>query len=90
VATFYLARFVQALGGCVGTVTTRLMVSQHYGLHDRMKILTTPASAIAITPCLAPLAGGALLSHVAWRGVFIVTALISFGALAFSCWQPVG
>jgi len=83
IATFYLARFVQALGGCVGTVTTRLIVSQHYAGHERMKILTTLASAIAITPCLAPLAGGALLPYVGWRGVFVVTALISFGTLIF-------
>jgi len=83
IATFYLARFVQALGGCVGTVTTRLIVSQNYASHERMKILTTLASVIAITPCLAPLAGGALLPYVGWRGVFVVTALISFCALVF-------
>jgi len=83
VVMFYLARFVQALGGCVGTVTTRLIVSQQYAAHDRMKILTTLASAIAITPCLAPLAGGALLPWVGWRGVFVVTALVSFAALVF-------
>jgi len=81
ITTFYFARFIQALGGCVGTVTTRLIVSREYDVRDRMKILTTLASAIAITPCLAPLAGGALLPYVGWRGVFVTIALISIGAL---------
>jgi len=88
IATFYLVRFVQALGGGVGTVTTHLMVSQQYAAHERMKILTTLASAIAMTSCLAPLAGGALLPAVGWRGVFVVTALVSFAALAFLGWRP--
>lgn len=80
---FYVARFMQALGGCVGTVAARLIVSREYAVHDRMKILTTLASAIAITPCLAPLAGGILLPYVGWRGVFVAIALISFGTLIF-------
>lgn len=83
ITTFYVARFIQALGGCVGTVTARLIVSKEYETHDRMKILTTLASAIAITPCLAPLAGGALLPYVGWRGVFVTIAAISLGTLVF-------
>ncbi|KND59512.1 Bicyclomycin resistance protein [Candidatus Burkholderia verschuerenii] len=83
VTTFYGARFIQALGGCVGTVTTRLIVSRGYDARDRMKILTTLASAIAITPCLVPLVGGALLPYVGWRGVFTTIAPISFGTLLF-------
>jgi DHA1 family bicyclomycin/chloramphenicol resistance-like MFS transporter len=83
VTTFYAARFIQALGGCVGTVTTRLIISKEYNARDRMKILTTLVAAMAITPCLAPLAGAALLPYVGWRGVFVVMALISIGTLAF-------
>ncbi|WP_411384156.1 MFS transporter [Pseudomonas sp. L7] len=66
---FMIGRLLQALGGCVGTVTTRMVVREVFAEHERMGILTTLASAIAITPCLAPLLGGALLPQVGWRGI---------------------
>lgn len=81
--SFTVARFLQALGGCVGTVTTRLIVSKHYDVKDRMNILTTLASALAITPCIAPLIGGTLLPVIGWRGIFFVIALISALTLVF-------
>lgn len=66
---FMIGRLLQALGGCVGTVTTRMVVREVFAEHERMGILTTLASAIAITPCLAPLLGGALLPQVGGRGI---------------------
>ena len=79
---FFLARFVQAVGGCVGTVTARLIVGRDYPAGDRMKILTTLSCFVAVTPCLAPLAGGALLPYTGWRGLFAVNALICAAAFA--------
>ena len=81
--SFTVARFMQALGGCVGTVTTRLIVSKQYHVKDRMNILTILASALAITPCIAPLIGGMLLPVIGWRGIFFVIALISASTLIF-------
>ncbi|HGM5583450.1 TPA: MFS transporter [Pseudomonas putida] len=72
---FMLGRLLQALGGCVGTVTTRLVVREVFAERERMGILTTLASAIAITPCVAPLMGGALLPHLGWRGVLVLVGL---------------
>lgn len=77
------ARFLQALGGCIGTVTTRLIVSKQYDIKDRMNILTILASAVAIMPCIAPLIGGALLPVIGWRGIFFVITLISALTLVF-------
>ncbi len=75
---FSIARCAQALGGCVGTVTTRLIVKDEYPESDRMKILTTLSSAIAVTPCIAPLLGGTLVPYLGWRGIFVVIAVVSF------------
>ncbi|HEK0906939.1 TPA: MFS transporter [Pseudomonas putida] len=66
---FMIGRLLQALGGCVGTVTTRMVVREVFTERERMGTLTTLASAIAITPCLAPLLGGALLPQFGWRGI---------------------
>ncbi|MDF7647735.1 multidrug effflux MFS transporter [Pantoea sp. Acro-805] len=78
-----VARFIQAVGGCAGTVTARLIVSREYVPQRRMPILTTLSSAIAITPCLAPLAGSALLPLVGWRGIFGMMALLTLMILVF-------
>lgn len=81
---FAVARFMQALGGCVGTVTTRLIVKSDYPESKRLRILTTLASAIALTPCIAPLLGGMLLPSLGWRwmmggvGMFNLAALVLF------------
>ncbi|MFJ9992441.1 MFS transporter [Pseudomonas putida] len=74
---FMIGRLLQALGGCVGTVTTRMVVREVFAVHERMGILTTLASAIAITPCLAPLLGGALLPQFGWRGILGLVAVFN-------------
>ncbi|WP_025109030.1 MFS transporter [Pseudomonas sp. H1h] len=78
---FAIARFMQALGGCVGTVTTRLIVKSNYPESGRLRILTTLASAIALTPCIAPLLGGLLLPTMGWRWMMGGVAAFNFGAL---------
>lgn len=72
--SFAAARFLSALGGCVGTVTTRLIVRTEYPESARMQILTSLAAVLALTPCIAPLLGGALLPLLGWQGLFVVIA----------------
>lgn len=83
---FYACRFFQALGVCVSTVTSRLIISTTLSPEARMPALTTLTSALAITPCLAPLAGGLLLSSLGWRGVLATTAVISSLSLILFFW----
>ena len=80
---FSIARLLQALGGCVSTVTTGLIVKEEYPERDRINILTTLTSAIAITPVMAPLLGGTLVPHIGWRGIFVVIATASVLVLIF-------
>jgi MFS transporter, DHA1 family, multidrug resistance protein len=72
-----IARFMQATGGCAGTVVARLIVQREYSEGDRMNLLTTLAAAIAVTPCPAPLAGVAILDFVGWRGVFCTVLVLA-------------
>ncbi|NEY35726.1 MFS transporter [Streptomyces sp. PRKS01-65] len=76
------ARFLQALGGCSATVLTRLVIQEEYTEDRRMRVLTTLAAAIALTPLLAPVLGGALTEAAGWRGVFAAMALLGAGTLA--------
>ncbi|RJQ72211.1 MFS transporter [Pseudonocardiaceae bacterium YIM PH 21723] len=79
-----VARFVQALGGCMGTVVTRLVVRRSLAPDRHMGVLATLATAIAITPCLAPLLGAAVLDSLGWRATFAVVAIIgAFAAVLF-------
>lgn len=78
------ARFIQALGGCSATVLTRLVVQARYPEKEKMRILARLASMIALTPCLAPFAGGWLAEHVGWRGLFaVMSAFGVFTAVFF-------
>lgn len=82
-------RFLQALGGGSATVLTRLIVQKEYPEENRMAILTTLTSAIALTPCLTPIVGGFLTEQMSWYGIFFVTALIgSIAALMFLMFVP--
>ncbi|MDF0730979.1 MFS transporter [Pseudomonas entomophila] len=83
---FMLGRLLQALGGCVGTVTTRLVVREAFAEGQRMRMLTTLASAIAVTPCLAPLLGGVLLPYVGWRGVLVLVGVFNLLVWVL-CWR---
>jgi DHA1 family bicyclomycin/chloramphenicol resistance-like MFS transporter len=74
-----LARFVQALGGCAGTVIARAVVRDRFGHRDSARVLSMLMLVMGLAPILAPLAGGALLSISGWRTIFWV--LTGFGAL---------
>jgi DHA1 family bicyclomycin/chloramphenicol resistance-like MFS transporter len=82
-AILSIARFIQALGGCVSTVTTRLIVGAEFEASRRMRILALLAAAIAVTPCIAPSLGGALLPHIGWRPLFALVGLMGFGILLY-------
>ncbi|MDO4682190.1 MAG: MFS transporter [Lautropia sp.] len=79
---FYACRFLQALGVCVSTVTTRLIISTALPSDLRMPALTTLTSALAITPCIAPLMGAMLMPSLGWRGILLLIAAISLLSLS--------
>jgi len=72
------ARFVQALGGCAGTVIARAVVRDRFDHRDSARVLSLLMLVMGLAPILAPLAGGALLAVGGWRTIFWL--LTGFGA----------
>lgn len=60
-------RFVQAVCGCGITVLSRLLVQQHFPASRHLGIITVLALAVALSPSVAPLAGGLVLDGWGWR-----------------------
>ncbi|MBF6179305.1 multidrug effflux MFS transporter [Nocardia otitidiscaviarum] len=79
VAVLDVARFGQGVAGAAGIVVARAVVTdvcddrEVAGMYSRLGAITASA------PVSAPLAGGAALLVMSWRGVFLVLA--GFGAL---------
>jgi DHA1 family bicyclomycin/chloramphenicol resistance-like MFS transporter len=67
-----IARFVQALGGCAGTVVARAVVRDRFEHRDSARVLSMLMLVIGLAPVLAPLGGGALLAFGGWRTIFWV------------------
>lgn len=74
-----LGRFLQALGACAGPVLGRAVVRDVYPTEMAARVLSYMASAMALMPALAPIAGGAVFSLFGWRANFVLLAL--FGAV---------
>ncbi len=75
--TLLLFRFLQALGGSAGPVLGRAMVRDIHGPESSGKILSHIASAMALAPAVAPIAGGFMF--IAWGWASIFWLLVSFG-----------
>ena len=72
-------RFFQALGGSAGPVLGRAMVRDIHGPKNSGKVLSHIASAMALAPAIAPIAGGFMSLFWGWTSIFWFLAL--FGIL---------
>ncbi len=72
VEALLVARGVQALGGCAGAVVGRAVVRDLFEREEAARRLSYMASAMAVTPMLAPTLGGWIQVTVGWRGNFVV------------------
>lgn len=68
-------RFLQALGGCVGSVLGRAAVRDIHGPGDAARVLSYMASAMALAPGLAPIIGGYMLAIFDWPSIFVFVAV---------------
>jgi DHA1 family bicyclomycin/chloramphenicol resistance-like MFS transporter len=73
------ARFVQALGGCVGMVVSRAMVRDLCDPSGAAKAFSQLMLVMGVAPILAPVVGGLLLAVGGWTSIFY--CLVLFGAL---------
>jgi DHA1 family bicyclomycin/chloramphenicol resistance-like MFS transporter len=78
--TLDAARFVQALGGCAGTVLARACVRDLFPPKDAARIFAQMLLILSVSPLFAPFLGGWLLPVVGWRGIFwvqVATAIVT-------------
>lgn len=77
-----LLRLLQALGGCVGLVTSRAIVRDLFEVNENAKIFSMLMLVVAVSPIIAPTAGGYITALFGWRVVFFMLILIVLVILA--------
>ena len=66
-----LLRLVQGLGGCAGMVAARAYVRDLYPVDQIAKMFSMLMLLIAISPIIAPTAGGFIATHFGWQYIFV-------------------
>lgn len=66
----FVARMVQALGACVGSVVTRAMIRDRMPPTQMAKAFSLMTLVMGIAPILAPSLGALLLKFADWRVIF--------------------
>jgi DHA1 family bicyclomycin/chloramphenicol resistance-like MFS transporter len=74
IETLLAARFVQALGGCAGSVVARAIVRDRFSAQETARMLSLMMLIMGVAPILAPLFGGLLVTYFDWRACFWVLA----------------
>lgn len=89
--TLIVIRFFQALGSCAGMVAARALVRDLFPVNENAKIFSALMLVIAISPIVAPTAGGYISSAFGWQGIFYTLVIISILVLlAVFLWLPDG
>lgn len=66
-----ILRFVQAIGSCATAVASVAMVRDLFTVEESPKVFASLMLVIAVSPMLAPTAGGYLISALGWKYVFV-------------------
>lgn len=77
-----VARFVQAIGACVGPVVARAVVRDVFAREEAARVLSYMAMAMGLAPMVGPVIGGMLEAAFGWRSNFILIAAVGAVALA--------
>ncbi|MEU3664434.1 multidrug effflux MFS transporter [Streptomyces sp. NPDC032940] len=80
------ARLVQGLAGAAGIVIARAVVRDLYDGLEMARFFSTLLLVSSLAPIIAPILGGQVLRFTAWRGVFLVLAVIGV-ALTALVWR---
>ncbi|HUX49214.1 MAG TPA: Bcr/CflA family efflux MFS transporter, partial [Spirochaetia bacterium] len=77
IAWLVITRFLMALGVCVGMVASRAIVRDLFPINEIAGVFSAFMLIIAVSPMLAPSAGGFVASHLGWRFIFIILVLFA-------------
>lgn len=67
-------RLLQALGGCVGMVSSRAIVRDSFPVHESAKIFSIIILILGVSPMIAPTVGSYMIVHLGWHSVFWLQA----------------
>lgn len=70
-------RFIQAIGSCATAVASVAMVRDLFSVEESPKVFASLMLVIAVSPMLAPTAGGYLISALGWKYVFVFLGLMA-------------
>ena len=82
--TLDIARFVEAVGGCAGTVLARACVRDLFPPQEAARIFAQMLLILSVSPLFAPFVGGWLLPITGWRSLFwlqAASALLTVGVV---------
>jgi len=75
-------RFVQAIGSCAASVAAVAMVRDLFPVEDNAKVFSMLMLVIALSPLVAPTAGGYVTAAFSWKIVFWILAIMAAVLLA--------
>jgi DHA1 family bicyclomycin/chloramphenicol resistance-like MFS transporter len=75
--TLVVLRFFQGLGGCGGFVISRAAIRDKMGAEGSAHAYSLMMLVFGISPVLAPLAGGLVLTLWGWRAIFVTMTLFA-------------
>jgi MFS transporter, DHA1 family, multidrug resistance protein len=81
VSSLILFRFLQALGGCAGMVTSRAIVRDLFEVKENAKIFSLLMLVVAVSPIIAPTVGGYVTAALGWRYVFLMLIVVDIAIL---------
>lgn len=79
-------RFVQAIGCCSASVAAIAMVRDLFTVEESPKVFASLMLVIAVSPMLAPTAGGYLITALGWQSVFVFLGLMAVLMLLAIMW----
>lgn len=80
-------RFLQAIGGCVGMVAAQALVRDIFPVNKIAQAFALLTLVIAVSPMIAPTAGGYITAHFHWHWLFILLALLTGIILLAARWH---
>ena len=72
-----ISRFIQALGGSIGSVVTQAITRDAFQGTALNKVYSTIGSAMCVFPAIGPVIGGQIAEHFGWSAIFLVLIAIS-------------
>lgn len=84
VEQLWIARFIQAIGGCGGVVISRAVVTDYFDKSKTLKIYAILALIMGIAPIIAPVIGNGILAFSTWEALFGAILILGVAMFIFT------